>query len=135
MSKGNTGGKSTKMDAFTWLSSFRADSATSSRMSSESRPTSGPEREGSGTDSGAAMRSESRARGEEGHRDAEGSASLLDEWVEYLEYQAHHSLIYMHRIHSVVQKLTPSKVKLEKVRHDVITAHIEFSEVYILRSV
>lgn len=52
MSKGNTKGGRPPMDNATWLSSFRADSVGPSRISSESRPPSGPERDGSRTDSG-----------------------------------------------------------------------------------
>ncbi|TDL20252.1 WD40 repeat-like protein [Rickenella mellea] len=98
MSKGSAVGKPAKIDPFQWLSSVRPETVSSSRHSSDSRPTSGPDKDGSGTDSGSRKRSQSRGRGDDGgHREAEKSASsLLDE------------------IHSVDRKLTSSKIKLEK---------------------
>ncbi|KAH8109914.1 WD40-repeat-containing domain protein [Phellopilus nigrolimitatus] len=66
------------------LSNFLAESVGSSRLGSESRPPSAEER------------SRGRGRTDDGPRDSENATSLLDE------------------INSVVNKLTPAKIKLER---------------------
>lgn len=94
MSRGNFGGKSVgRMDPFTWLSNVKvggrrgsssgpgsgADSADVSRLSSRSRPPSGPDRQAS--ELGERRRSESRSRGVDERREGEGNQSLQDECV------------------------------------------------------
>ncbi|EGN97137.1 hypothetical protein SERLA73DRAFT_57400 [Serpula lacrymans var. lacrymans S7.3] len=110
MSRGNVGGKSARMDAFTWLANVKvgdrresssgpgsgADSGDVSRISSRSRPPSGRD---PSTAPGRRKRSESRGRGNEEHRDGDVNQSLQDE------------------ITSVLTKLASSKIKLEK--HDL----------------
>ena len=86
MSRGNIGGKSTRMDAFTWLSSVKVGQ----RRESSGGPTSGP-------DSGNGSRFHSRSRPHsavsyhprsdsqslmnDDHREGEGTQSLQDEYV------------------------------------------------------
>ncbi|KAH7909417.1 hypothetical protein BJ138DRAFT_232760 [Hygrophoropsis aurantiaca] len=105
MSRGNIGGKSARMDAFTWLANVKVggrrssssgpgsgtNSGDVSRLSSRSRPPSGRDRSEA---PGQRRRSESRTRGE-----GEGTQSLQDE------------------ITSVLTKLSTSKIRLEK--HDL----------------
>lgn len=100
MSRGNIGGKSARMDAFTWLSNVKvgdkrenssgpgsgAESGNGSRMSSRSRPPSGPEQRRAGA--GHRRRSDSRSRGTDDRREGEGNQSLQDEYV--LEHCALH---------------------------------------------
>ncbi|EJD08524.1 uncharacterized protein FOMMEDRAFT_101954, partial [Fomitiporia mediterranea MF3/22] len=96
MSKGNTKGVRQRMDTATWLSSFRAESVGPSRYSSGSpRPPSISRRDLSQLEMSRG-RSASRSRTEDGPRDSESAATLLDE------------------INSVVNKFSPAKVKLER---------------------
>lgn len=74
MTKGNAKGGRPRVDAATWLSSFRPESVGPSRLSSGSRPSSNVERDGSITRH--RRRSTSRVRQEDAPRD---STSLLDE--------------------------------------------------------
>ncbi|KAI5119541.1 hypothetical protein M0805_008527 [Coniferiporia weirii] len=99
MSKGSTKGGRPRMDPATWLSSFRAESVGPARLSSGSRPPSNADRDVLNVES-SQRRSPSRGRIEEGPRDSNNA--LLDE------------------INTVVNKLTPTKIKLE--RHD-LTKH------------
>lgn len=76
MTKGNAKGGRPRVDAATWLSSFRPESVGPSRLSSGSRPSSNAARDTSITRQ--RRRSLSRARHEDGSREA---TSLLDESV------------------------------------------------------
>lgn len=81
MSKGNAkGSKALAMDPSTWLQSIRTESAgpLHARISSGSRPPSGPDREGSDSVR-RRRRSVSRSREEDAPRDPESSTFLLDE--------------------------------------------------------
>jgi hypothetical protein len=90
MSRGNIGGKSARMDAFTWLSSVKVgdrrensscpgsgnDSGHGSRLSSRSRPPSSSEKA-----LGFKRRSDSTSRAVDDRREGEGNQSLQDEYV------------------------------------------------------
>ena len=79
MTKGNAkGAKSTRMEPHIWLSTFRSESLGRSRLSSGSRPPSGPEREDSESESNR-VRSLSHSRDEDPSQENGNTATLLDE--------------------------------------------------------
>ena len=129
MSKGNARG-SKATEPFTWLSSITADAnnpVPQARLSSDSRPPSAPDREGSG--SGHKRRSMSRSREDEVPREQENTTSLLDEsdFVLYLQTPPDLNLS-LFRINTVVNKLTPAKVKLERVTFCTIVSNLRLSK-------
>jgi hypothetical protein len=123
MSKGDTGLKSiTQVDQLDWLASVKVGSkrgsnssetgsVVRSRMNSQSRP---PGNERSGSDIGTRQRSGSLSWGAGDERkDGGGGQSLQDEFV--LNNSWASMLILFFRITSVLTKLAPSKITLEKV--------------------
>ena len=125
MSIGGAGLKSiSQVDQLAWLASVKVGSkrgsnssgtgsGVPSRLNSQSRPPSGPER--SGSDIGVRQRSGSltRAVGEE-KKDGDGGQSLQDEFVSKRPFSLSLMLTFV-RITSVLTKLAASKIKLEKV--------------------
>ncbi|GBE79383.1 hypothetical protein SCP_0205810 [Sparassis crispa] len=110
MTRGHVGGRSAQINTFAWLSSVKVggtregssgpgssgENGTASRLESRSRPPSLPGRSNSQPLSGTQRSSDARDNREDDHREGEPGQSLQDE------------------ITSVINKLTTSKVKLEK---------------------